>query len=99
MEKSRYNAEANPQGFIKQYDTVTQKSASDFYLLGTAYLKQKNYEEAKKNFILARNNLRAENDPEKRVVLDAEITQGLAISQDAAAQAAYDRAAKQSPLV
>lgn len=99
MDTSRYNAEANPENVIKQYDTITTKDASDFYILGRAFLKLKNYEEAKKNFILARNNLREIKDAETRVVLDADITQGLMIAQDIPVQAAYDRVAKTSPLV
>jgi serine/threonine protein phosphatase PrpC len=98
-DKLRYEAEANPEKIIKQYETALPKDASDFYILGRSFLKLKNYEEAKKNFILARNNLREVKDAESRVVLDAEITQGLVISQDPAAQAAYDRQAKLSPLV
>ncbi len=98
MDKLRYEAETNPEGVIKQYDTVTAKDASDFYILGRAFLKLRNYEEAKKNFILARNNLRAVTDAEVRVNLNTEITQGLVNSQDKAAQAAYEREEKSSPL-
>jgi serine/threonine protein phosphatase PrpC len=99
MNSSLYNAETNPAELIKQYDTISKKEASDFYILGRAHLKLKNYEEAKKNFILARNNLREVKDVKTRVLLDAEITDGLMIAQDPAVQAAYDRVAKTSPLV
>ena len=98
MSTSRLNAETKPEQVIKQAETALPKGAEDFYVLGRAYLKLKQYEEAKKNFILARNNLKDVTDPEQRIVLDAEITQGLVISQDPAAQAAYDRQAKMSPL-
>lgn len=95
----KYRAETAPDNIIKQYETALPKDAQDFYVLGRAFLKLKNYEEAKKNFILARNNLREVKDAETRVVLDADITQGLMIAQDIPVQAAYERVAKTSPLV
>jgi hypothetical protein len=98
MDTARYNAETNPEKVIKQYETALPKDASDFYILGKAFLKLKNYEEARKNFILARNNLKEVKNVEARTNLDADITQGLVNSQDKAAQAAYEREAKSSPL-
>ena len=95
----KYRAETAPDSVVKQYETALPKDASDFYILGKAYLKLKNYEEAKKNFIVARNNLREVQDAEARVILDSDITQGLMIAQDVPVQAAYERVAKTSPLV
>ncbi|MEP6901173.1 MAG: PP2C family serine/threonine-protein phosphatase [Actinomycetota bacterium] len=95
----RYDAETKPEKVIKQYDTAAPKDASDFYILGKAFLKLKNYEEAKRQFILARNNLKEVKDPQTKAILDADITEGLVFSQDKAAQAAFEREAKSSPLV
>jgi serine/threonine protein phosphatase PrpC len=96
MRKSLYNAEVNPEQVIKQYDTVTRKEASDYFILGRAYLKQKNYEEAKKNFIIARNNLKEVKDAETKATLDSDIRLGLIASQDKAGQTAYERDEKLS---
>jgi protein phosphatase len=90
----RYEAETNPEKVIKQYETASPKDASDFYILGRAYLNAKNYEEAKKQFILARNNLKAVTDAETRAILATDITQGLTIAQDKAVQAAFERERK-----
>jgi hypothetical protein len=99
LDTLKYRAETAPESIVKQYGTALPKDASDFYILGKAYLKLKNYEEAKKNFIIARNNLREVQDAEARVILDSDITQGLMIAQDVPVQAAYERVAKTSPLV
>ncbi len=87
----RYRAETNPEEVIKQYETAVPKDASDFYILGRAYLKSKNYEEAKRQFILARNNLKAVKEAETKAILETDIAQGLTISQDKATQLAFER--------
>lgn len=89
-----FEAENNPEKVINQYQTALPKDASDFYILGRAYLNNKNYEEAKRNFILARNNLKAVSDPQTRKILATDITQGLTIAQDKAVQAAFERERK-----
>ena len=89
--KNRYNAEVNPACLIKQYETTMPKDASDFYNLGIANLKLKNYEEAKRQFIIARNNLKDVSDAETKAILETDIAQGLTISQDKAAQLAFER--------
>ena len=94
----RFDADTDPSKVIKQYETAPPKDASDFYILGRAYLKLKNYEEAKRQFILARNNLRDVRDAETKAVLDTDITQGLTIAQDKTVQAVFEREAKLSPL-
>ena len=91
MDTLRFEAETNPEKVIKQYETALPKDASDFYILGRAFLKQKNYEEAKKQFILARNNLKEVKDNEARAILDTDIRLGLIASQDKNAQMAYER--------
>ncbi len=98
-DNSRFTAETNPAQYIKQYETTTPKDALEFYLLGRANLKLKNYEEAKRQFIIARNNLKDFSDAKMKSILDTDIAQGLTISQDKAAQAAFEREAKSSPLV
>lgn len=90
----RYAAEIDPEKVIKQYETTLPKDAPDFYILGRAYLNAKNYDEAKRQFIIARNNLKAVTDVETRAILSTDITQGLTISQDKAAQAAFERERK-----
>lgn len=89
----RYEAETNPEKVIKQYETALPKDASDFYILGRAYLKSKRYDEAKREFILARNNLKDVKDDATRAILETDIAQGLTISQDKAMQTAFEREA------
>jgi protein phosphatase len=89
--KNRYNAEVNPASLIKQYETTMPKDASDFYNLGIANLKLKNYEEAKRQFIIARNNLKDVSDAETKAILETDIAQGLTIAQDKTAQLAFER--------
>ena len=90
----RYTAETNPEKIIKQFETTTPKDATDFYILGRAYLNAKNYDEAKMKFIAARNNLRAITDAQTRAILATDITQGLTIAQDKAVQVAFERERK-----
>ena len=93
-DKLRYEAETNPDKVIKQFETVPTTDAFDLYVLGRAFLKSKRYDEAKAKFIAARNNLKEVKDAETKAILEADLTQGLVISQDKAAQAAYEREAK-----
>jgi len=98
-DNSRITAETNPAQFIKQYETTAPKDALEFYLLGRANLKLKNYEEAKRQFIIARNNLKDFSDAKMKPILDTDIAQGLTIAQDKTVQAAFERESKSSPLV
>ncbi|MEO6587964.1 MAG: protein phosphatase 2C domain-containing protein [Pyrinomonadaceae bacterium] len=67
----------NPENVIKATQNVAN-SAEEFYLLGRAYLLQKNYQEAKKNFTEAKNRL-ATADKENAKILATEIALGLAV--------------------
>ena len=91
MDTLKYRAETNPDSIVKQYETALPKDALDFYVLGRAFLKLKNYEVAKKNFILARNNLKEVKEEETKAILDADIRLALIASQDKAGQMAYER--------
>ena len=93
-DKLRYEAETNPEKVIKQFETVPTTDPFDLYVLGRAFLKLKRYDEAKAKFIAARNNLKEVKDVETKAILESEIMQGLVISQDKAAQAAFEREAR-----
>lgn len=90
-EDSRSTAENNPAQYIKMYETTTPKDALEFYLLGRANLRLKNYEEAKRQFIIARNNLKDFSDTETKAILETDIAQGLTIAQDKATQLAFEK--------
>ena len=96
-DKLRYEAETNPEKVIKQFETVPTTDPFDLYVLGRAFLKLKRYDEAKAKFIAARNNLKEVKDVETKAILESEIMQGLVISQDKAAQAAFEREARLLP--
>jgi len=95
---SQFGAETNPAGIIKQYETIQPKDAMDFYVLGRAHLKLKNYEEAKRQFIIARNNLKDFSDAKKKAILESDIKYGLILAQNKAAQADIEREDKLSTV-
>jgi protein phosphatase len=97
-DNSQFDAEVNPAGIIKQYETIQPKDAMDFYVLGRANLKLKNYEEAKRQFIIARNNLKDFSDVKKKAILESDIKYGLILAQNKAAQADIEREDKLSTV-
>ncbi|MBK8150105.1 MAG: protein phosphatase 2C domain-containing protein [Acidobacteria bacterium] len=90
----RQDAVTKPAEVIKQYATAPPKDASDFFVLGKAHLYNKNYEEAKKAFIEARNRLKDVSSAENKAALAADITQGLIIAQNKDIQAAFEKELK-----
>ena len=94
VDSLRQDAVTKPAEVIKQYQTAPPKDASDFYVLGKAHFYSKNYDEAKKAFIEARNRLKDVSVAEDRAALAAEITQGLIIAQNKEFQAAFEKEMK-----
>ncbi len=91
FEQTRRNVDADPNVIIKQYDRTPPRDASEFYFLGRAHLLNKNYEVAKKSFIDARNKLSDYAETSNKTVLASDITIGLTISEDKAAQTAFEK--------
>ncbi|HEY0461030.1 MAG TPA: PP2C family serine/threonine-protein phosphatase [Pyrinomonadaceae bacterium] len=94
FEESRRTVDANPNSVIARYEKTPPRDAADFYLLGRAQLLNKKYEDAKKSFIEARNKLGEYSESANKSVLTSDITIGLTISQDKAAQAAFEKELK-----
>jgi protein phosphatase len=92
----RQDAITKPAAVIKQYESAPPKDASDFFVLGKAYLYVRNYDEAKKAFIEARNRLKDVSNVENKAVLAADITQGLIIAQSKDIQTAFEKELKLS---
>lgn len=72
-----HEADVNPEATIKATQDIA-KSPEEFYVLGRANLVMKNYPEAKKNFIEAKNRL-AMADEENSKILANDIALGLAV--------------------
>lgn len=70
----------NPDSIIMA-SQITPDSSEEFYLHGRAHMLKKNYAEAKKNFIEAKNRL-ATADKDNVRILTTEIAMGLAIIND-----------------
>jgi PPM family protein phosphatase len=90
----RHDVESKPLEVIKQYRATPPKDAADFYFYGRSLLLTKNYEEARNAFIEARNRLKDVTDAENKAVLATDITMGLTIAQDKAAQTSFDKEMK-----
>lgn len=92
----RHDAVTKPAEVIKQYEAAPPKDASDFYLLGRAYLTQKNYDESKKALIEARNRLKDVTNAENKAALSMDINYGLVLAQSKEAQTALEKELKLS---
>jgi PPM family protein phosphatase len=90
----RHDVESKPLEVIKQYRATPPKDAADFYFYGRSLLLTKNYEEARNAFIEARNRLKDVTDAENKAVLATDITMGLTIAEDKAAQTSFDKEMK-----
>ncbi len=94
VDSLRHDAVTKPAEVIKQYEAAPPKDASDFYVLGRAYLTQRNYEESKKSFIEARNRLKDVTNAENKAALAMDINYGLVMAQSKEAQAALEKELK-----
>jgi PPM family protein phosphatase len=94
FEQLRRKVDADPNSIVSQYEKTTPRDAAEFYLLGRARLLNKNYEDAKKAFIEARNKLSEYSESSNKAVLTSDITIGLAIAEDKAAQTAFEKELK-----
>ncbi len=90
----RHDVESKPLEVIKQYRATPPKDAADFYLYGRSLLLTKNYEEARNAFIEARNRLKDVTDADNKAILATDITMGLTIAEDKAAQSSFDKEMK-----
>lgn len=91
FEEARRKVDANPNSMIAIYEKTPPRDAADFYLLGRAQLLKNNYEGAKKSFIEARNKLSEYSESSNKTILASDITIGLTISEDRAAQIAFEK--------
>lgn len=94
VDSLRHDAVTRPAEVIKQYEAAPPKDASDFYVLGRAYLTQKNFDEAKKALIEARNRLKDVTNAENKAALSMDINYGLVLAQSKEAQAALEKEMK-----
>ncbi len=89
FEENRRNVDKNPQQFIVANASAPQ-DAEDFYLLGRAYLLNKQYPEARKAFIEAKNKLGQTTDTNSKI-LATEISMALAIIDTPIAQRSFEQ--------
>ncbi|MBS1792421.1 MAG: protein phosphatase 2C domain-containing protein [Acidobacteria bacterium] len=90
-ENVRRTVDANPKAIIAQYTNTPPKDAADYYFLGRAQLLNRNYEEAKRTFLDARNKLKDYTEAANKSVLENDINIGLAIAEEKAAQTAFEK--------
>lgn len=96
VDSLRHDAVTKSAEVIKQYEAAPPKDASDFYVLGRAFLTQKNYDESKKALIEARNRLKDVTNAENKAALAMDINYGLVLAQSKEAQAALEKELKLS---
>lgn len=89
FEENRRNVDRNPQQFIAA-NAARPQDATDFYLLGRAYLLTAKYTEAKQSFTTAKNLL-AQVDEVNSKTLANEIAMSLAIINDPFALSAFEK--------
>ncbi len=89
FEQRRRQADLDPAKYLSTYSTVADKTAADHYLVGRAYLLQKNYGAAKSSFENAAKSVKNE-DLNNRPVLESDIATGLTIATNEAAQKAFE---------
>jgi PPM family protein phosphatase len=94
FEKLRREVDADPSVFIANAEKNPPRDSADLYLIGRAHLLKREYEDAKKAFIEARNQLKDFPEPVNRRNLENDITMGLTIVQDKTAQTAFEREMK-----
>lgn len=89
FEENRRNVDKGPQEFIKA-NTSPPQDAEDFYLLGRAYLLNKQYAEARKSFIEAKNKLGQTKGTNSQILV-TEIAMALAIIDTPVAQRSFEQ--------
>jgi PPM family protein phosphatase len=89
FEENRRNVDKNPQQFISA-NAAAPQDAEDFYLLGRAYLLNKQYPEARKSFIEAKNKLGQTPETNSKI-LSNEIAMSLAIIDTPVAQRSFEQ--------
>lgn len=90
FEENRRNVDNNPQGYITANNLKVPEGAEDLYLLGRAHLLTKQYAEARKSLIEARNKL-AQAPPENNKILATEIAMALAIIDTPLSQRSFEQ--------
>lgn len=88
-EMQRRLVDADPGKYLSVYSTAKLSTASDYYLVGRAYLIQKNFGGAKTAFENAQEALKKETGA-KSSVLAHDIAVGLAIAGDEQAQKSFE---------
>ncbi len=97
FEKSRRQADVEPQKYIDAHKDKTGKDAQELYLLGRAYLLTHNFVEAEKNFKEAQGQLPDVNQ-QNRKILENDINVGMTIATTEAAQTKLkDRMTQKNP--
>ncbi len=89
LEQKRRMVDVDPAKYIATYSTIEENTAGHHYLIGRAYLIQKNYGAAKTSFENALKFL-DQTDAANRSVLEHDIAVGMAIANDEAAQKAFE---------
>jgi protein phosphatase len=87
FEEARRAVDRDPLAYIEK-NALISREASDFFLLGRAYLLNGNTAEAKSNFIKARDGL-AQADPADAKTMAVEIAMALAVLDSPAAAEAF----------
>ncbi len=89
FEQRRRQTDLDPAKYLSTYSTVADKTAADHYLVGRAYLLQKNYGAAKSSFENAEKSVNSE-DISNRPVLESDIAAGLTIASSVEAQKEFE---------
>jgi protein phosphatase len=89
FEENRRNVDRNPEQFI-QANAADPQDATDYYLLGRAYLLTAKYPEAKAAFTEAKNRL-AQTDEVNSKTIANEIAMSMAIINNVFAQSAFKK--------
>lgn len=89
LEQKRRLVDLDPAKYIAANSTAVENSAGNHYMIGRAYLLQKNYGAAKTSFENASKYL-SESQPLNREILKHDIAVGMAIALDEAAQKAFE---------
>jgi protein phosphatase len=90
FEELRRAVDKDPEAYLSKY-APSPEDASDFYLLGRANLLLHKPQQARQQFLLAQQNLARMTDENERKTLANEIAFGLAVVENEAAAASFER--------